>query len=75
MSVTTGLRILSHIAHVRPTDECEMGDDDGCGNRPAYWLTAEASYVKPMILCAAHAEEEHVGYGTSIPAPVGSVTA
>jgi hypothetical protein len=70
VSVTSDLRTLTRMTSPYLTDECEMGD--GCPNPPAFWLTAEASYVKPMILCAEHAEEEHVGYGTPIP-PAPSV--
>jgi hypothetical protein len=72
----TTFRLLSHdptfrhlgrIVTFYPTNECEMGDEDGCEHTPAYWLTAHGSYVKPMMLCEHHANEEHVAFGTPIP--------
>ena len=62
-----GFRHLSSIANVRPSDVCEMGDEEDCTEVPAFWLTAPASYVMPMLLCASHAEAESVYFGTPMP--------
>lgn len=62
-----GFRHLGFLSYPRPTDECEMGEEDGCDGRPAFWLTAPDSYVKPMILCAKHADDEAFYFGTAVP--------
>lgn len=62
--VLKGLRHLAPLYTPYPNDRCEMGDDDGCAGKPAFWLTAPDSYVKPMILCAEHAQEERDAWGT-----------
>ncbi len=59
-------RHLSRIANVRPSDVCEMGDEDGCSGPPAYWLTAPASYVMPLMACEVHGAEEVTAFGTPL---------
>jgi hypothetical protein len=59
------LRHLSIIG--RPSQTCEMGTEDDCDRIAAFYLNAPASYVKPMLLCAAHAEDESFYFGTPIP--------
>lgn len=62
-----GFRHLGFLTYPRPTDECEMGGEDGCDGRPAFWLTAPDSYVKPLVVCAKHADEEAFYFGTAAP--------
>ncbi len=65
--------IVASMRHVgraiaRPGDECEMGDEGGCPNVPAFWLTAPASYTVPLLMCAQHAADEARYFGTEVPA-------
>lgn len=66
-SALQGIRTLTAIHNQRPTERCEFGDEDECSEQAAFFLTAEASYVMPMLMCAAHAEEENFYFGTRIP--------
>jgi hypothetical protein len=67
-SQTQTFRHLSRIANVRPGDVCEMSDEDGCPNSPAFWLTARASYTIPLMVCEGHATDEARYFGTPLPA-------
>jgi hypothetical protein len=66
-SKRAGFRHLARIANPYPADVCEMGDEDGCDERPAYWLTAPGSYTIPLMVCAMHAAEESHYFRTSVP--------
>lgn len=63
----TPFRHLGRMARACRLDVCEMGDEDGCRNTPAYWLTAPASYTIPLMVCEAHAADEVRYFGTPMP--------
>lgn len=62
---------LRHLSICTYPGRCEMEshteDETDCGEVAAYYLTAPASYVKPLLLCAANAEDEKFYFGTPIP--------